>query len=72
MPTSSNLLNKSLRKTSLFVLTKKAVMESAMFAAYFKLLLWCCNQNPWKISFKKFSFRNEFLETFCKYINPGF
>ena len=31
-----------------------------------------CNQNPWKISFKKFSFRNEFLETFCEYINPGF
>ena len=24
------------------------------------------------MSFKKFSFKNEFLETFCRYINTGF
>ena len=43
LPTSSNLLKKSFRKTSLFALTKTIVMTSVLLAA-------CnvndCNQNP--------------------------
>ena len=41
MNQSSNLLTKSFRKTSLFVLTVAGVMEKIVpLAAYFKLLLW--------------------------------
>ena len=72
---SSNLRKRPFKKTSLLFLPRQLLckrcsdMLSVNISSYY-----CnsCNQNPWKISFKKFSFRNEFLETFCKYINPGF
>ena len=73
LPISSNLLKKSFSKSSLFVLTKTAVMGKVFCQLYISSY-YCnsCNQNPWNISFKKFSFINECLETFCKYINRGF
>ena len=58
---------------SLIVLTKATVTEKVF--CYLHISSYYCNscdQNPWKISFKKLGFRNEFLEYLCKYnINPG-
>ena len=42
------------------------------FSNYLKLLFNSSDQNPWKISVKKFSFREKYLETSCKCIYIGF
>ena len=73
LPIASNLLKMSLRKTSLFLLNLTGVIEKSILLAV--IPNYCCNncdQNPWKISVKEFSFRAEFLETLCKYIYLGF
>ena len=60
LPISTNLLKKSLRKTSLFPLTKAAVMKKVFYQLHISSC-YCnsCNQNIWKIFFK-FSFRTHF------------
>ena len=64
---SSNLLKKSFRKTSLFVLTVIVVMEKVFFWLHISNYYFnTCDQNPLKIPVKKFIFRNfriKYLET---------
>ena len=68
LPISSNLIQKAFRKTSIFVLTVTGVREKVFLMLHISNYCNSCDQNPWKISVKKISFRKEFLETLCKYI----
>ena len=66
---SSNSLKSSFRKTSLSVLTETTLVLTVLLAAtiFQTIIVIVVIKILEKCFFKKFSFRNEFLETLCKY-----
>ena len=66
---SSNSLKRSFRKTSLSVLTKTTVALTVLLAAsiFETIIVIVVIKIIKNYLFKKFSFRNEVLDTLCKY-----
>ena len=66
---SSNSLKRSFRKTSLSVLTKTTVVLTVLLAAsiFETIIVIVVIKIIKNYLFKKFSFRNEVLDTLCKY-----
>ena len=67
-----NLLKKSFRETSLFMFTVIGVMEKMLCRLHISNYYFhSCEQNPWRLSVKKFNFGKKFSENLCNCIYLG-